>query len=181
MFLFINFQLTAFFAPLPTSQAINSSASIYIQETITALDSHPLIDIANVTPGQPKLPLSGIWRPHSIMSPITGVRRSADQILDRTNPNLEIRLNSNVQKITFNQNNDIPTAQCVMYKQGRRRRNLEACVNEGGRIFLAAGAIHTPVLLMKSGIGKAGEIYDNDKVGQLVANVFELSFDTKRS
>jgi GMC oxidoreductase len=73
-----------------------------------------------------------------------------------------------------------PRARCV------RLTSLETvCVKEGGRIFLAAGAFHTPELLIRSGIGPGGRVVDNkevgenlsDKPGMLLLSNFVKSFD----
>jgi choline dehydrogenase-like flavoprotein len=129
------------------------------------------LDVANVDPGQPWIPAEGgIWRTHSIFEPVTGVRRAADTVLDRTNENLEVRIKSEVDMILFDGDEGVPlhveqeenlkpTAHCVRFVGGK-----VACVKRGGRIFLSAGAFHTPELLMKSGIGRNGVVVDNDEV-----------------
>jgi choline dehydrogenase-like flavoprotein len=157
-------QVTTVVRPAPTSQQANSSAKLYIDGLIQALDNHPKFDIANITPGQVSLPKKGIWRPYSIFQSDTGERRSADQILDRKNSNLKILLNTEVTKIVFHTEIGVPTARCVKYKTRNRLRTEEVCVKEMGRIYLAAGAFHTPELLMKSEIKKGGNVYDNDQV-----------------
>jgi choline dehydrogenase-like flavoprotein len=135
------------------------------------------LDIANVDPGQPGIPSEGgIWRTHSIFEPVTGVRRAADTVLDRNNENLEVRIKSKVDRILFDGDEGVPlqveqednlkfkdppkpTARCVRFVGGK-----VDCVKRGGRIFLSAGAFHTPELLMKSGIGPDGTVVDNNEV-----------------
>jgi choline dehydrogenase-like flavoprotein len=135
------------------------------------------LDIANVDPGQPGIPADGgIWRTHSIFEPVTGIRRAADTLLDRNNENLEIRIKAKVDMILFDGEKGVPiqteqdvelkfndppkpTARCIRFVGG----GVE-CVKRGGRIFLSAGAFHTPELLMKSGIGPDGNVVDNSEV-----------------
>ena len=91
---------------------------------------------------------------------VKGKRHSADTMLDRSNENLEILTETEVEKILFdgdrgvprqaevkfdNDDDGIPTARCVKFVKGG-----VSCVRKIGRIFLAAGAFHTPELLMKS-------------------------------
>jgi choline dehydrogenase-like flavoprotein len=54
---------------------------------------------------------------------------------------------------------NVPRARCVKLASFE-----QLCVKESGRIYLAAGAFHTPELLMKSGIGKGGDRVDNPEV-----------------
>jgi choline dehydrogenase-like flavoprotein len=158
-----------FYAPEATSQT--GKAATYTAELIEAMKTVGLTE-ANVAPGQPNYPTDGanIWRTHSIFEPTTGYRRSADTILDRTNSNLEIRTNSEVEKVLFcgdagvptcSDNETATTAKCVQFTSG----NI-ACVRENGKIFLSAGAIHTPRLLIASGIGPHGSKVLNSEVGQ---------------
>jgi choline dehydrogenase-like flavoprotein len=133
---------------------------------------------ANVDPGQPWIPSEGgMWRTHSIFEPITGVRRAADTVLDRNDEKLEVRIKTKVDRILFDgdegvpvfqveQDNNLrfkdppkPTARCVRFVGGKVE-----CVKSGGRIFLSAGAFHTPELLMRSGIGPGGTVVDNKEV-----------------
>ena len=130
-------------------------------------------NIANVTTGQPVIVPDGVWRTHSIFDPVTGERRSADTILNRSSENLDIRINTEVQRVLFDGDlgvsltaryplTETPRARCV------RLASLEiVCVKEKGRIYLAAGAFHTPGLLMKSGIGPGGRNYDNPHVSSV--------------
>ena len=158
-------KVTEQFGFTSTSQT-DPNGKVYVDSLIQAFDNHPNFDIANVTPGQAVLPSEGVWRPRTTFRQDTGIRRSADQILDRTNSNLVVRLNSKVTRIAFRDVSNVPTAICVQYttKSGLVTNNVQACVKDGGRIYLAAGAFHTPILLMKSGIKKNGEVYNNDQV-----------------
>lgn len=110
------------------------------------------------------VPEYGIWRPSSIFDNISGDRRSADTLLDRSNPNLEIMSQKEVEIIAFSQKggstNPVYTATCVEFADG----TVDACVKKGGRIYLTSGAFNTPKLLMKSGIGEDGAIVDNPQV-----------------
>jgi choline dehydrogenase-like flavoprotein len=147
--------------------------------------------LANLT-GQYQIVPSGVWRSHSTFHPTTMRRRSSDTVLNRTNTNLEVRTGAKVTKILFDGDaaiplgfrvsaTDIPQARCVQLT------SLEVlCVKPGGRIYLSAGAIHTPALLMRSGIGPNGDVFDNSQVGQnlvdkpamLLAGSFHPGFDT---
>jgi choline dehydrogenase-like flavoprotein len=160
-------QVTAVIKPAVTSQEFNSSAKLYADRLIQELDTHPEFDIANITPGQVSLPNEGIWRPYNIFQSGTGERRSVDQILDRNNPNLQIMLNAEVTEIVFQTEISVPTARCVKYKNRNRLGTKKVCVKEMGRIFLAAGAIHTPELLMKSEIKAGGKVFNNDQVSDI--------------
>jgi choline dehydrogenase-like flavoprotein len=44
-------------------------------------------------------------------------------------------------------------------------------VKIGGRIYISAGAFHTPELLMKSGIGRNGVVVDNEEVCLATTNM----------
>ena len=107
---------------------------------------------------------------------------AADTLLDRDDENLEVRTKAEVDVILFDGDEDVPptarrlgqssdeplagmqtpTARCVRFKKD----GGTACVRQGGRIYLTAGAIHTPALLMKSGIGPGGERIDNKEAGR---------------
>jgi choline dehydrogenase-like flavoprotein len=138
-----------------------------MQELIETMDARIDMSIVNVDPGQPELGEYGIWRPHSIFD-TDGSRRSADTLLDRSSDLLEVWTNIEVEKILFEgddgvpqsgEGGKIPKATCVLSTSG-----VTACVKNSGKIFLAAGAFHTPELLIKSGIGPGGAKYDNAEV-----------------
>ena len=161
-------------APDPQEETPGSPASVFVETMIDSLSGGTAnFGIVNVDPGQPQVPEFGIWRTHSIFEPTTRRRRSADTVLDRDNPNLDIRVNSNVERILFDgdlgvpigaatTSGDTPRARCV------RLSTFEViCVKAEGRIYLAAGALRTPDLLMKSGIGKDGRKVTNAEVRRL--------------
>jgi len=167
-------------SPNPTSQVPGSPADEYITELIDTFARSSSIPLYNVTPGNPTVQENGYWRGHSSFEPGTGNRITADTLLDRNNPNLEIRLHTEVTKILFQTGSSYhrrfrcrnfpssrgctatPRATCVRLANGK-----DVCVKDGtGRIYLAASAFHTPALLIKSGIGRSGFIFDNPEVGQ---------------
>lgn len=148
----------------------------------------------NTDPGRPGIPeKEGVWRTHSLFDSTTGQRRSADTLLDRDNPNLVIRTETEVRQILIDGDFGIPLAawkpessagtpraRCVQFT------SLEVvCVKEHGRIFLAAGAFHTPEILIKSGVGPGGHRVNNKQVGEnlsdkpgiLLLSNFVKSFD----
>jgi choline dehydrogenase-like flavoprotein len=124
-----------------------------------------------------------VARVHSIWEPVTGIRRSADTLLNRSNSNLTVRTNAEVEKILFEGDKGVPNelmkqnleagdeeekgkfasniARCVLFVNGET-----ACVKEGGRIYISAGTFLTPTILIRSGIGPDGERVVNPHVGQ---------------
>ena len=80
--------------------------------------------------------------------------------------------------IIFDAISSFPRARCVKYKDGNSlfRSTNEVCVKDGGRIYLAAGALYTPALLMKSGIKEGGKIYNNDQVRRFIHYYINLFF-----
>lgn len=120
-------------------------------------------NIVNVDPGQPSIEPDGVWRSHSMFSATSRDRRSADTLLERDHPRLDVRTKTEVKRILYDgdlgvpitagkRKGDTPRARCVRFT------SLEVvCVKEQGRIFLSAGTFHTPELLMKNGIGEGGE------------------------
>jgi len=129
-------------------------------------------NVVNVDPGQPNILTDGVWRIHSTFNATSRKRRSADTLLQRDHPRLTVRTKTEVKRILYDgdlgvpltaqqRRGDKPRARCVRFT------SLEVvCVKEEGRVFLAAGAIHTPVLLMKNGIGDGGKVVHNPEVGQ---------------
>ena len=107
---------------------------------------------AYIPDGQFAIPDFGtIWRTYSIFEPGTGKRRSADIVLDRTNPNLTVRTKAKVEKVLFEgddgvptrrgwrdqdpvESEQIPTARCVKLVLGET-----ICVRSGGRIYVMDG------------------------------------------
>jgi choline dehydrogenase-like flavoprotein len=134
--------------------------------------------VGNVKSGQPFLPTNGsnvVWRAHSIFHPTTGARRSSDTILDRDNENLDIRTNALVSKVLFDGDAGIPAASRARAGETPRARCVRLendeviCVQAQGRIYISAGAFHTPKLLLKSGIGPNGDKVVNSKVSGSLA------------
>jgi choline dehydrogenase-like flavoprotein len=52
-----------------------------------------------------------------------------------------------------------PRARCIVLDS-----HETVCVKSEGRIYLSSGALHTPELLLKSGIGPSGRKVKNAKV-----------------
>jgi choline dehydrogenase-like flavoprotein len=136
--------------------------------------------VGYVKSGQPYLSTNDsnvVWRAHSIFHPITGARRSSDTILDRDNESLDIRTNALVSKILFDGDDGIPAASRERASETPRARcvRLETeeviCVKAHGRIYISAGAFHTPKLLLTSGIGPNGDKVVNAKVRGPLASV----------
>lgn len=145
-------------APLQAEPS-GSKQDTYIADQIEAMTAATGLPY---NPGTPTYQTNQIWRTHSIFQPGTNKRFSADVLLDEHDSNLNLKLNSDVAKIGFDCDSGPCTAKCVLMKDGERY-----CVkNDSGRIYLTAGAINTPALLMKSGIGPGGRVKDNDMVGQ---------------
>jgi choline dehydrogenase-like flavoprotein len=147
-----------------------SGSKTYINSLIDVFKNRSDFNVVNVDPGQPFLEENGVWRSHSTFEPETGNRRSADTILDRGNANLDIRTKTKVSRILFDGDagvpwtagykaGDTPRARCV------RLASLEViCVKAEGRIYLTSGALHTPELLLKSGIGPSGRKVKSSEV-----------------
>lgn len=158
------------------SREYTETSGLYIQEYFTNLVGpdggyDPVTEPSGLE-GQPFVPDEGAWRTHSIFDN-DGSRHSADKILDRTNDNLDVFTDTEVTKILFddddsgllppnvNQDKDdtTPSARCVLLSSGET-----ICVKKKGRIYISAGAFHTPELLIKSGIGPQGDKAMNDQV-----------------
>jgi choline dehydrogenase-like flavoprotein len=160
-------------APEPTTEPPGSASQTYIDNVVRIYQNRSDFTVGNVDPGLPFPPSFGsniVWRTHSTFHPVTGARRSSDTLLDRDNENLDIRTNALVSKILFDGDAGIPTASRTRATDTPRVRcvRLEPeeviCVKAKGRIYISAGAFHTPALLMKSGIGPNGDKVENDKV-----------------
>ena len=157
----------------PTHEDIGSGADKYIRASLQTFKDPGNFETGNVSSsGSPRLQQGKVWRTYSIFDPITGERNSADRILDLDNEKLEIRSNTKVIEILFDGDSDVPPvgsgdktgtprARCVKFES----REIQ-CVREGGRIYLAAGALHTVELLLKSGIKRGGRV-DNSQVRSL--------------
>jgi choline dehydrogenase-like flavoprotein len=157
-----------------TEEQPATGTKTFVKAMAPALETLSGIHLTNMD-GHPVFPGSGtVFRPFTIFETRTGYRRSADTILDRDNANLDIMTETKVEKILFDGDDGIPssaqqkvipgalpTARCVQFVQGGVK-----CVKLGGRIYISAGAFHTPEILMKSGIGRDGVVVDNDEVRQ---------------
>lgn len=128
--------------------------------------------------GQPEVEGEGIFRTYSLFDE-NGDRHSADQMLDRNLENLDIITGAEVKAITYEgdllgvpftvnrRSTGNPVARCV-----RLTTFEQHCVKPGGRIYITAGAMFTPVLLMNSGIGPSGRRVNNAAVGQNLSDKF---------
>jgi choline dehydrogenase-like flavoprotein len=155
-----------------TEEMPGTGTETFIDEMLPTLGAQAGIYMTNMN-GQPIFPGGGtVFRTFSTFESGTGNRRSADTMLDRDNVNLDIMTKTQVEKILFDGDDGVPsslqkgvkpgalpTARCVRFVQG----GVE-CVKIGGRIYISAGAFHTPELLMKSGIGRDGVVVENDEV-----------------
>jgi len=148
----------------------------YIQEVVDTFLFPGNFSRGSVEEGSPTIQQGNVWRTYSIFEAGTGKRRSADVVLDLTHENLELRDLANVGEILFDGDLTIPPsskipwqgdprARCIRFKE-RGWFNFEEiqCVKEGGRIYLTAGAILTPKLLLNSGIGNNGRRVNNPEV-----------------
>lgn len=70
----------------------------------------------------------------------------------RKRPNLEIRSETQVEKILFDGTKAIGA---------RVRRGGQSEIINGSEIIVSAGALHTPALLMRSGVGRAGHLREH--------------------
>ena len=163
-------QLRERVAAEPTAEPPGGATESYINSLVGIYRNRSDFYVGNVVPGQPLIEPEGVWRTHSTFHPETGKRRSADTLLDRSNKNLVIRTNAKVSRILFDGDIGVPMtagykvtgtprARCV------RLRSLEVvCVKAEGRIYVTSGAIHTPELLLKSGLGPEGRKVKNSNV-----------------
>jgi len=155
----------------PNTQMPGSQTETYIQGLIDAYQNSDDFNLGNVTDeGQPVIDENGVWRTFTTFDPVTGNRRSADTLLDRSSENLDVRTETEVLKVLFDGDffvpgtanqptSDVPRARCVLFT------SLEtACVKPEGRIYVAGGALHTPEILMRSGVGPSGNKVDNSEV-----------------
>eukprot|EP01068_Selenidium_serpulae_P009860 Selendium_serpulae@DN5337_c0_g2_i1.p1 len=112
------------------------------------------------------LHMNNIERTYSLMNPETQERLTSCAALK--NPNVSLVQRTSVQSVVFDDLGPahVSRATCVMVTQagsGEEDVDTESkvCVRSGGRIILAAGVVHTPAILMRSGIG------DSEKLAEL--------------
>lgn len=163
-------QLRERVASEPTKEPLGGATELYFNSVVGVYRNRSDFNVGNVAPGQPFIEPEGVWRTHSIFHPESGRRRSADTLLDRSNANLVIRTNAKVSRILFDGDigvpltagykaTGIPRARCV------RLQSLEVlCVKAEGRIYVSSSALHTPEVLIKSGIGPEGSKVKNPNV-----------------
>lgn len=190
-------------APEPSGEPIGSPSALYEQDLINIYSNRSDFHVGN-TNGQPTVEMGGVWRTHSTFDPVTQKRRSSNTVLDRDNPNLTVKTKAKVSKVVYDGDELIPfrVRSSISQQQRNQRQNqrqstlatarcvrltsLEVyCVRYGGRIYISSGVIHTPHVLINSGIGPNGTVVDNPNVGQnlvdkpamLIAGSFQPGFD----
>jgi len=154
----------------PTAQPEGSTSEEYIQAVVDTF-AEKGFEIGAVDTGDPRVQPGKVWRTYSAYEALTGTRRTVAKILDRNNANLDLRLNTEVIEILFDGDlgvprtsdppTNVPRARCVRLASWEIQ-----CVKEGGRIYVAASAIHTPALLLRSGVGPNGARVDNPRIGE---------------
>lgn len=183
-------------APDPPRETPGSPAETRINDLLDVFAQRSDFKLGNTGTGQSVLDPDGVFRPHDIYNQNDDRRTSADTLLDRDNPLLEVRLGTRVERVLFDGDLGVsifandwmwflrgkPRARCVRFT------SLDtACVKTNGRIYLSAGTFYTPALLMKSGIGPSGrrskltEVGKNlsDKATYYFITNFNPSFDYK--
>lgn len=170
-------------APEPIRETPGSGADKLIQELTTIMEERGDFNVVNMDAGQASEQLDGVWRSYTQFNQETGQRRSADTMLDRESENLAVRTNVEVRKVLFDgdwgipyfvEQGDsvVPRARCVNF------HTLETvCIKKNGRIYLTASAIHTPIILQRSGVGEGGRKFDNEQVrrAKAVASLSKLT------
>lgn len=180
--------------------------ALYEQDLINIYSNRSDFHMGN-TNGQPTVEMGGVWRTHSTFDPVTQKRRSSNTVLDRDNPNLVVKTKAKVSKVVYDGDELIPyrvrssITQQIRQQQNQRNQqqttlatarcvrltSLEVyCVRYGGRIYISSGVIHTPHVLINSGIGPNGTVVNNFNVGQnlvdkpamLIAGSFQPEFDS---
>jgi choline dehydrogenase-like flavoprotein len=187
-------------------EPFGSPMALYEQDLINIFSNRSDFHMGN-TNGQPTVEMGGVWRTHSTFDPVTQRRRSSNTLLDRENPNLTVKTKAKVARVIYDGDEAIPfrvrssIAQQIREEQNQRKNqrqttlatarcvrltSLESyCVRYGGRIYISSGVIHTPHVLINSGIGPNGNVVDNPNVGQnlvdkpalFVAGSFQPGFD----
>ena len=125
-----------------------------------------LMDVGLDT-GLSEEPVSGMWRTHSIFQ-ANGTRLSADTILDRSNSLLTVETEAEVVQVVPEGDARVPDGAraCVELADA----SLRCAKADTGRVYLSAGALLTPGLLLSSGIGPGGNVTDVPGVGQNLAD-----------
>jgi choline dehydrogenase-like flavoprotein len=173
-------------APNPPLETPGSPAETRIQDLLDVFKQQGDFKIGNTVTGQSVIDPDGVFRPHDIFDQDER-RTSADTLLDRNNPLLEIRLGTRVERVLFDGDLGVsifandwmwfmrnkPRARCVRFT------SLDtACVKSNGRIYLSAGTFYTPALLMKSGIGPSGRRSKLPDVGKNLSDKASYYFLT---
>ena len=158
----------------PTAEQTDSGSNVYIQEVINTFENPGMFSLGDTgSEGSPRIEERNIWRTYSTFDSTTGDRRSANTILNLQLENLVVRADTNVQEILydgdfgvpFSKQSKVPRARCVRLETTRFFVLEEVlCVRDGGRIYLAAGAIYSAALLLNSGIGAGKDVVDNSEV-----------------
>ena len=158
----------------PASEPTDSAIQGYMEEVIKTFENPGMFNVGTVRQdGSPTIQEHSIWRTYSTFDSATGERRSANTILNMERENLVLRANTEVTEILYDgdygvpfaRNDEVPRARCVrLESQSFFIPEEILCVRDGGRIYVAAGAILSPILLLKSGIGPGREVVDNPQV-----------------
>jgi fatty acid omega-hydroxy dehydrogenase len=113
--------------------------------------------------GSSSCPEIHVMHPKSVFD-IQGRRHSAQGLLEPKPDNLTILTEASVQKVNFTfAKGKPPRASSVIYVDPTTKKLVKAKLSDRkGEIFLSAGAIHSPVLLMKSGIGPRKQLRSMD-------------------
>lgn len=178
----------------PTSEAAGSPTATYMEEVIKTFASPGGFNVGSVGPeGSPIHEENNIWRTYSIFDSETGERRSADKLLNFELENLVLSADTEVLEILFDGDDgvprlpflsqgDVPRARCIRTAaRGFLRPQKITCVRDGGRIYVAAGTIHSAALLLQSGVGPGKRIESPEvrlRKYRLSAAAHELSWLT---
>ena len=161
-------------APNPSSERVGTFLETFTTDLASAFAARTEFSfVPGNLDGQPENPDAGIFRTHSLFDfdGSSDQRRSAEQMLDRSI--VDVVLNANVRRLTYQGEflgtpftvtepaTTLPTARCVRLDTWELH-----CVKPGGRIYLTAGALYTPLILMNSGVEAGGNRVDAPAVGQ---------------